>query len=183
MHFGEFTKRRKAWVILGLCTVQCKYPISTDSKILVKPDFQVLSLVIRTIQTHGGGVQRNEGSFWLAKDVMLVWVPNCFSHVWPFVTLWTVAHQAPLSVGFSRQEDWSGLPFPPPGELLDPGIKPEWPALQADSLPSEPPGKLRRPYMAHCYGSVGSCPVRWFFGVESRHCGFEKTKTFMNHCQ
>ena len=51
---------------------------------------------------------------------------------------WTVAHQAPLSVGFSRQEYWSGLPFPSPGDLADPGIEPGSPALQADSLPSEP---------------------------------------------
>ena len=55
--------------------------------------------------------------------------------------LWTVAYQAPLSMGFSRQEHWGDLPFPPPGDLLDPGIKPGSPALQADSLPSEPPGK------------------------------------------
>ena len=48
----------------------------------------------------------------------------CFSHVQLFVTPWTVAHQASLSVGFSRQEYWSGLPFPPPGRLLGPGVKP-----------------------------------------------------------
>ena len=49
--------------------------------------------------------------------------------------------QAPLSMGFSRQEYWSRLPFPPPGDLLDSGIKPGSPASQVDSLPSEPPGK------------------------------------------
>ena len=54
---------------------------------------------------------------------------------------WTVAHQAPLSMGFSRQEYWSGLPFPSPGDLPDPGIKPRFPALEADSLLSELPGK------------------------------------------
>ena len=54
-----------------------------------------------------------------------------------FATLWTVAHQAPLSIGFSRQEYWSGLPFPSPGDLPDPGIKPRSPALHADSLPSD----------------------------------------------
>ena len=58
-----------------------------------------------------------------------------------FVTPWTVAHQAPLTLEFSRQEYWSGLPFPSPGDLPNPGIEPESPALQADSLPSEPPGK------------------------------------------
>ena len=51
-----------------------------------------------------------------------------------------VARQAPLSIGFSRQEYWSGLPFPSPGDLPNPGIKPRSAALQADSLPSEPPG-------------------------------------------
>ena len=50
-----------------------------------------------------------------------------------------VAHQAPLSMEFSRQEYWSGLPFPTPGDLPDPGIQPGSPALQADSLLSEPP--------------------------------------------
>ena len=55
------------------------------------------------------------------------------------VTPWTVAHQAPLSVGFFKQEYWNGLPFPPPGDLPDPEIKPPGsPALQADSLPAEP---------------------------------------------
>ena len=49
--------------------------------------------------------------------------------------------QAPLSVGFSRQEYQSGFPFPSPGDLPNPGIEPRSPALQADSLPSEPPGK------------------------------------------
>ena len=56
---------------------------------------------------------------------------------------WTVAHQAPLSMGFSRQEYWSGLPFPPPGDLAGPGIEPGSPAFQADFLPSEPPGEGR----------------------------------------
>ena len=50
---------------------------------------------------------------------------------------WTVAHQAPLSMGFSRQEHWSGLPFPSPGDLPNPGVEPGSPALQADSLPTE----------------------------------------------
>ena len=64
-----------------------------------------------------------------------------------FVTLWTVAHQAPLSMGFSRQEYWSGLPCPPPGDLPDPGIKPAslaTPTLQADSLPRSPQGKSEK---------------------------------------
>ena len=52
----------------------------------------------------------------------------------------TAVYQASLSMGFSRQEYWSGLPFPSPGDLPDPGIDPRSPALQADALPSEPPG-------------------------------------------
>ena len=63
------------------------------------------------------------------------------SHVRLFVTPWTVTYQAPLSMGFSRQEYLSGLPFPSPGYLPDPAIEPGSPALQADTLPSEPPGK------------------------------------------
>ena len=55
-----------------------------------------------------------------------------------FVIPWTVAHQALLSMGFSRQEYWSGLPFPPPGELPNPRIEPKSPSLQADSLLSQP---------------------------------------------
>ena len=65
---------------------------------------------------------------------------NYFSHVLLFATPWTVALQAPLSMGFSRQEYWRGLPFHSPGHLPDPGIKPRSSALQVDSLPSKPPG-------------------------------------------
>ena len=57
------------------------------------------------------------------------------------MTPWAVAYQAPLFMEFSRQEYWSGLPFPSPGDLPDPGIEPGSPTLQADALPSEPPGK------------------------------------------
>ena len=73
-----------------------------------------------------------------------VCLPLCLgmlSCVQLFVTPWTVARQAPLSMGFSRPEYWSGLPFPPPRDLPDPGIKPRSPTLQADSLPAKPQGK------------------------------------------
>ena len=66
---------------------------------------------------------------------------NRFSHVQLFATLWTVAHQAPLAKGFSRQEYWNGLPFPSPGEIPDPGIEPVSLCLmhwQAGSLPLAP---------------------------------------------
>ena len=69
-------------------------------------------------------------------------------------TPWTVAPQAPLSMGFSRQEYWSGLPCPPPGDLPNPGIEPRSPTLQADSLLSEPPGKSKNT-------GVGSLSLLW----------------------
>ena len=58
-----------------------------------------------------------------------------------FATPWTATYQATLTMGFPRQEYWSGLPFPSPGDLPDAGIEPRSPTLQADALPSEPPGK------------------------------------------
>ena len=58
-----------------------------------------------------------------------------------FVTPWTIARQAPLSMDFSRQENWSGLPCPPPGDLPDPGMEPMFPAWQADLFTTESPGK------------------------------------------
>ena len=80
-----------------------------------------------------------------------------FSLVRLFVTLWTIAHQAPVSMEFSRQEYWSGLPFPSPGDLPDPAIKPMSLALQAGSLPSEPPGKPKDTVTRHKPRSWGRC--------------------------
>ena len=75
---------------------------------------------------------------------MIVWSEvKSLGRVQLFATPWTVAHQAPPSMGFSRQEYWSGLPFPSPGDLPNPGIEPGSPVLQADALPSEPPGKSK----------------------------------------
>ena len=72
------------------------------------------------------------------KVIVVVQSLNC---VQLFATPWTVACQSPLSIGFSRQEYWSGLPFPSPGDLPDPGIEHGSLALQADSLPTELQGK------------------------------------------
>ena len=66
---------------------------------------------------------------------------TCFSRVQLFATLWTIARQSPLPMGFSRQEYWNGLSCPSPGDLSNPGIEPRFPALQADCLPADPPGK------------------------------------------
>ena len=76
------------------------------------------------------------------------------SHVRLFATQtpWTVAHQAPLSMGFSRQEYWSGLPFPSPRDHPDLGIEFKSPTLQADALTSEPPGKPPVIYLGPNYG-------------------------------
>ena len=86
----------------------------------------------------------------LSKTCMML-----FSCVWFFATLWTVACQASLSMGFSKQEYWSGLPCPPAGDLPDPEIEPASPATstsQADSLPLRPQGNPSQKY---------SCPNPW----------------------
>ena len=77
---------------------------------------------------------------------------NRYSRVRLFGTPWTVAYQAPPSMGFSRQECWTGLPFPSPGDLPNPGIEPGSPALQADALLSELPGK---PNFGRCSVNTG----------------------------
>ena len=98
---------------------------------------------------------------WIQTKVILVPLPGSAAELFPALkvkvkslsrvrlsaTPWTVAYQAPPSMGFSRQEYWSGVPFPSPGDLPDPVIKPGSPALEADALTSELPGKpqhLRR---------------------------------------
>jgi len=65
-----------------------------------------------------------------------------FSHVLLFVTPWTVACQVPLSMGLPRQEYWSGLPFPSPGDLLEAGIEPEFSCKAGELFAAEPPGSL-----------------------------------------
>ena len=82
---------------------------------------------------------------------IIVVVVQSLSCVRLFVTPWTIAHQAPPSMGSSRQEYWSGLPFPSPGDLPDPGIEPRSPIMQADALTSEPPGKQRPKCKAKYY--------------------------------
>ena len=91
-----------------------------------------------TFSTRVSGRLQGIGNVNLTIDKVKVKSP---SPVQLFATPWTVAYQAPPSMEFSRQEYWSGLLFPSPGDLPNPGIKPRFPALQADTLPSEPPGK------------------------------------------
>ena len=71
-----------------------------------------------------------------------MYIVKSLSCIQLFATPWTVAYQAPPSMGFSRQEYWTGLLFPSPEDLLHPGIKPGSPALRTDALSSESPGKL-----------------------------------------
>ena len=78
-------------------------------------------------------------AMWLWSDCLKVKVKS-LSPVRLFATPWIVAYQAPQSMEFSRQEYWSGFPFPSPGDLSNPGIEPRSPTLQADALLSEPPG-------------------------------------------
>ena len=74
-------------------------------------------------------------------------VLSCFSRVRLFATLWTIACQAPLSMGFSRQKSWSELPFPPPGDLPDPGIEPTSPAFASRLFTREPLGSPSQHYI------------------------------------
>ena len=87
-----------------------------------------------------------------------VFVLSCFSHVQLFVILWTIAPQALLSMGFPRQEYWSGLPSLPPGDLPDPGIEPRCPELQADSLP---PSHWGSPYPQGYYSTIPSTSLQF----------------------
>ena len=97
------------------------------------------------------------------------------SRVRLFVTPWIVAYQAPPSVGFSRQEYWSGWPFPSPGNLPDPGIEPRSAALQADALPSEPPGK---PKETETQAYQTACPHVAGTGSQCIHFPKGRTVTF-----
>ena len=87
-------------------------------------------------------------------------IVKSLSRVLLFAARWTVAYHVPLLMGFSRQEYWSGLPFPSPGDLPDPGIEPRSPALQADALPSEPPGKSAYKELTFkVVFDIGLCPL------------------------
>ena len=113
--------------------------------------------------TAGAGIKR---SMHLKKEKKV----QSFSSDQLFATPWTVAYQPPPSMGFSRQEYWSGLPFPSPGDLPDPGIEPRSPAFRADALPSEPPGNPSTLPRGAC--SLGSPhhPKHFGFKVTFRMC-------------
>ena len=117
---GHVIKRPSSLVPIHICPSMCLFPRLPCPRSSSLPLFKPLTSLLR---------YRKE------KKV------KSLSRVRLFVTPWTAAYQATPSMEFSRQEYWSGLPFPSPGDLPDPGIKLRSPALQADALPSKPPGK------------------------------------------
>ena len=84
--------------------------------------------------------------FWAKHPYFVCVHAQSFSHVQVFATLWTVAHQAPLSMAFSKQEYWSGLPFSSPGDIPKTGIELAFPALAGGFFTAVPPRKPRHPY-------------------------------------
>ena len=117
-------------------------------------------LVLRTRLFTGSKMCISVASTHCARSACSL--PSCFSRVQIFATVWAVVCQVPLSMGVSRREYWSGLPCPPPGDLPDPGIKPASPASQADSLPTESPGKP----MFVC---VCACVYNWITLLHTRN--------------
>ena len=123
-----------------------------------------LKILISEYNTH----------LWPGLSINIYWVPTVCLKLYPkkfmiriqsmndnshsvisdSVTTWTVAHQVPRSMGFSRQEYWNGLLFSSPGDLPPSGMEPRSPASQANSLPLKPPGKLRRQWNGLLTGSV-----------------------------
>ena len=107
------------------------------------PQHQMLDILSKEIfRTLHPGISWFKRIWKNAKIQKVYFVLSHFSHVWVFANPWTAACQPPLSMGFSRQENWSGLPCPPPGDLSIPGIRPRYPTLQTDSVPSEHPQTL-----------------------------------------
>ena len=106
---------------------------------VTQPEFFICSMVVWYCCVLSKVVKE-----FLFSLMIYLYVLSHFRHVQLFATLWTVAHQAPLAMGFSRQEYWSGLPCPPSGDLPDPGIEPASlmsPTLAGGFLPLAPPGK------------------------------------------
>ena len=148
-HVFLFKKKKKSF--------EDSYPL-TESAFLVCPDTLdalgpgIRQEVIHTTKCHRLfttlyplGVERKQKFTFLFvfKHILgNVYVCQLLSHVQLFATLWTVAHLALLSLGFPKQEYWSGLPCPPPGDLPNQEIEPRSSMLEADSLPSELTGKL-----------------------------------------
>ena len=147
---GETVEIVKNFIFLGSkitaddgCSHEIKRHLLLGRKAMTNLDSVLKSWEISLCQQRS--VQSKLQFFqWPCMNVRVNEGVKSLSCVRLFVTPWTVAYQAPLSVGFFRQEYWSRLPFPPPGDLPNPGIEPlspASPALQADSLPTEPSGR------------------------------------------
>ena len=131
-------------ISFSVCSLQM-YKITIDFFMLILYPKTLLNSLIVLMNLLGFSVCNIRlFTYWRKKNSLwCTWVSECesLSHVWLFVTPWTVAHQAPLSMGFSRQEYWNGMPFPSPGDLPDSRIKLGSPVLQMNSLLFELPGK------------------------------------------
>ena len=147
-HFGEF--HNKICFKIYLCKSEERITWAWEgrqkSSWMEKP-WRVRKGATETVWGGGGKTcESMKTDCWAGLGISWWAIPQNTLHVKSlscvqlFSTPWTVAHQAPPSMEFSRQEYWSGLPFPSPGDLPDPGIEPGAPALQADALLSEPPG-------------------------------------------
>ena len=124
----EAEKIKKRWQEYKELYRKCLTDLDNHSGGYHSPRVMSLTLVFITHLVRHPGVQSQ-------VDLRKHFVKS-LSRVLLFVTPWTVAYQAPPSMGFSRQDYWSGLPFPSPGDIRDPGIKPRSPAFQADALTS-----------------------------------------------
>ena len=93
---------------------------------------------------------------------------------------WTIAHQAPLPIGVSRQEYWSELPWPPPGDLPNPGVEPGYPTLQADSLASEPPGKPKKCTISDLYLYCGCSRIQPIFNLRAALKSSQETTSLVH---
>ena len=117
---------------------------------------------------------------------MYTYVVQLLRRVRLFATPRMVAYQAPLSMGFSRQKYWSGLPFPSPADLSNPGTKPGSPALQTDALPSEPPGKpcgtkLKTGEMEYCESFYRILAFSCLITLLKRHAFTATYEFIQNH--
>ena len=106
------------------------------------------------------------GGFFTTSTTFLI--VKWLSHVWLFAAPWTVACQAPPSIGFSRQEYWCGLHFLLQGDRPDPGIEPRSPALQTDSFPSEPPGKPLLMISPFWWFPINTEALLYYYNVETQ---------------
>ena len=147
---GKPIKTRDRGTLGFICPASCqsRFLLMTNSYLSSNNRDEVILSPLELIASFSEFFNRNPNTMLVTGIIYFSFCAQLLSHVWLFAIPWTVAHQAPLSMGFSRQEHWSGLSFPSPEDLPDPWIKPTSPvspALQADSLPAEPLGKPKDP--------------------------------------